>query len=754
MKSFKKLTIKNRIFIWFLCSYFLLLMIPVSINWFSHKASIEIIKDFTTKTNTNQLLQVMEDMDSQLTPLNSLAIKISNDKTFRTLSNLTQPVSGEKYLLFQNYIQSVYNHVFDTLDELNYYIYLYKSDYIVTPDSIYSPELYFSSILKNYKPYSQQEFKQWQSFLQDNEFNNQYLNSQTQNFSFNATSKTLYLQSIPLDIDNNYKGVFVVNFGKLQFQNLFSRHIDISGSYASIEDKDGNKIANIGEENGSPNEPAITTSVTSPLNGWKYVIVTPENVLFQNLNKMQNNYYTLLGFIFIIGVGFAFLFTTISFRPISGLVTYISSFIGDNHTYSTPMTSISTGINKLLDSNMTLQKNIDEQKPFLLNSFLGNLLMGKVYNQQEMVETAKYLQIDISGSRFFLAHVRINNDNAVKASLTQESLIDVHIWRQVVRNTILANWEKNIIAYDVDLLNIVLIFNLDSIEVPVSTEEFVRETDKKFTCINSELKKTYNMNIFTGISSSCHSPMDLWQSFHQAEQCLTYTWSKNFTIWYDSITQAADDYYYPQEMSQMLQNLAKIGNYAQIEDCLDIIYSENFVRRTLEHQKCRDLMVEIRATINRSLSQIKNASQIIDLSEVKSLGSQENVTDSFVILGKIYKAICNFNTSNQHSNDLEFINKVQSYIEKHYTDPDLGLYKVASQFNLSESYFSTLFKEQASQNFADYLEKLRLDKSIELLKTTSQTIDAIALSVGYNSAQSFRRAFKKIHAISPTAFRK
>jgi AraC-like DNA-binding protein len=84
---------------------------------------------------------------------------------------------------------------------------------------------------------------------------------------------------------------------------------------------------------------------------------------------------------------------------------------------------------------------------------------------------------------------------------------------------------------------------------------------------------------------------------------------------------------------------------------------------------------------------------------------------------------------------------------------DLGLYKVSSNFNLSEGYLSHFFKEATNENFTDYLEQIRMQHAVDLLKNTAFNISEIAEKVGYNSAQSFRRAFKRIKGVNPTTLR-
>ena len=56
--------------------------------------------------------------------------------------------------------------------------------------------------------------------------------------------------------------------------------------------------------------------------------------------------------------------------------------------------------------------------------------------------------------------------------------------------------------------------------------------------------------------------------------------------------------------------------------------------------------------------------------------------------------------------------------------------------------------------FLDYLHGLRLDKAEELLRTTQLPIPDVAASVGYGSALTMTRAFKRYRETTPGAYRK
>ncbi|WP_223830167.1 helix-turn-helix domain-containing protein [Paenibacillus arenilitoris] len=97
--------------------------------------------------------------------------------------------------------------------------------------------------------------------------------------------------------------------------------------------------------------------------------------------------------------------------------------------------------------------------------------------------------------------------------------------------------------------------------------------------------------------------------------------------------------------------------------------------------------------------------------------------------------------------------EIVAVIEKHGMDHDFSLQKMADHFGMSLSGFSYHFKKTMGQNFKEYIDRLRIQKSSQLLRSTDETLDSVAQQVGYSNTSSFIRAFKKIVGTTPGQYR-
>ena len=80
--------------------------------------------------------------------------------------------------------------------------------------------------------------------------------------------------------------------------------------------------------------------------------------------------------------------------------------------------------------------------------------------------------------------------------------------------------------------------------------------------------------------------------------------------------------------------------------------------------------------------------------------------------------------------------------------------ELATEVALSRAAFARRFTAVVGQPMFQYLTGVRIQKAKELLKETSLPVYAIANQVGYESDQSFVKAFKKLERMTPRQYQK
>ena len=111
-------------------------------------------------------------------------------------------------------------------------------------------------------------------------------------------------------------------------------------------------------------------------------------------------------------------------------------------------------------------------------------------------------------------------------------------------------------------------------------------------------------------------------------------------------------------------------------------------------------------------------------------------------------------TAEQHITEgrEERIVELISYIQNDYRN--VTLETLSEVFHLSKPYLSKYISEKTGTTFQELVKQARMKKARSLLRGTNQTVEAIAVEVGYENVEHFNRLFKKSYGITPVQYRK
>ena len=99
------------------------------------------------------------------------------------------------------------------------------------------------------------------------------------------------------------------------------------------------------------------------------------------------------------------------------------------------------------------------------------------------------------------------------------------------------------------------------------------------------------------------------------------------------------------------------------------------------------------------------------------------------------------------------LNRAMAYIEEHIED-DLALGDVPSVAAYSAFHFGRLFYYIADMPLSEYIRKRKLSLAAMELQSSDVKVIDLAMRYGYDSADSFTRAFARQHGVTPSAARK
>lgn len=154
--------------------------------------------------------------------------------------------------------------------------------------------------------------------------------------------------------------------------------------------------------------------------------------------------------------------------------------------------------------------------------------------------------------------------------------------------------------------------------------------------------------------------------------------------------------------------------------------------------KLPDLDDQLEREIEKILRQMKRSDSIDAIMECASI---------------VVKKLClSVNLRNKNRNQ-NLVDKITTFIDENYDDPNLSLTTIAQFVRLTENYISSFFKQNKGITIQNYIQQKRMTKAAELLEETSLTVAEIVEQVGYNSTNTFYKAFKRYYGTTPKDYK-
>lgn len=116
--------------------------------------------------------------------------------------------------------------------------------------------------------------------------------------------------------------------------------------------------------------------------------------------------------------------------------------------------------------------------------------------------------------------------------------------------------------------------------------------------------------------------------------------------------------------------------------------------------------------------------------------------------------ICSHVQFLKHSHNETLQKNVLNWMAQNFQNPEINAAMTAEQFHISKKYLSQFLKEQTGKSYTEYVEELRLNHAMKLLKTTELNITEISEQCGFSTANTFYKAFRRKYQLSPSAVRK
>lgn len=415
---------------------------------------------------------------------------------------------------------------------------------------------------------------------------------------------------------------------------------------------------------------------------------------------------------------------------------------------------ITKNLLKELNEQNSFLRNIDNlmnkrQKtlPDLRKNFLFSF-MHRSWNETKILEEARLVEMDLTGSIYMSAILRISGDVVPKSMDGAVSSL-CHFCQTAAG--VLSSAHIRVYAIPFNDTDVVLL--------AITSE---KESSQLFGEVNTFLNRMItSAEKFLGFSviasfGGCYNYMeDLLKSYWEAAQVLnsTETMPQRSIYSYEDVPEKtnASVIVDPNLESKLLHAV----KYQTYQNCL--IIAEEIIEKINAHAllDCTPIMVyflKLTAIMLRELQISGQGEGFFEL-DCKTILAAENPENCFMwfknFLRHLVAAYEWLNSSKGNS----IVTRAKHIMRDNMSDNTLSIDDVASKLYVSSNYLRYLFTQQSSESFVEYLTRIRMEYSIELLHNSNLKVQDIARQTGYSNQRYFSVCFKKYYGKTPSEIR-
>ncbi len=397
-----------------------------------------------------------------------------------------------------------------------------------------------------------------------------------------------------------------------------------------------------------------------------------------------------------------------------------------------------------------LKIQLRESLPLLKERFLNRLICGNT-SKRELEEKLQYFNIRLSGEYFISMVVDIDDYSALPEL---EPGVDNQLFPFAVFNI-----SEEIAAGNDDSLVFQNRNDGTVIILAGSTKEDLYERSVKIAeDIKQSIERYLGFTVTVGLGSMGCNLEDIAFSYEKSLSALDYRFllGKNQVISVlDMERNAGNSVIYNRKLDKELISEIKTGSSVKISDIIDKIIrylEEGYVSMHKCHVYIQQLTVSLLNLLDEmdipSAEIFKNTSSPFE--EIYLLKTPE---DMKVWLNRVCREICGSVAAKRNDFCEDVVIKAKEYIYGNYNDEDISLNSICKHLLISTSYFSLIFKNSTGETFIEFLSRVRIEKAMELLKSTNMKTYEIAEKIGYGDSHYFSMVFKRMAGTTPTEYR-
>ncbi|MDD9268501.1 helix-turn-helix domain-containing protein [Paenibacillus sp. GCM10023248] len=550
------------------------------------------------------------------------------------------------------------------------------------------------------------------------------------------------------------KGMIVVNVATDSLQNSIADLYDSDTSYIGIRDSAGH---NLFSGLSQAEETKIFSNYVSSYTGWTYQSGLVNSKVFHVISSLYNVWFIIGIAMILVGLVWMLYVTRRNSKPLEQIVARIRGYrLPTSKEGADEFSFIESALSNIIEQSNQYQQKHEEDRHLRTKYLFHQLIEGDTgLTHDEWMEETSSLQLPYASDRQIVLVIELDkySDFCCQYSRKDQNLLKFalrSVIQELAPNYELVLWTEWTSAYQLSVMAFVDSGDEASISTILELFENVRmwaQDNLKFT-------------VTVGIGEQVAELSSVANSYKEALRALKYkiVLGENRLITGEHIANHGQ----AEVFSHLNTIRSIIQSFRLLEDDWQTKFEELFSEMKLwllTKDEIKNLMNYFIYYLGREMAGMAKEIQEIwardglpKLSKVidDSHSLDQMREESLIVLNGLYTGLLEAQDKRLHA---ATIRDMRKFIEEEYANPNMSLDYLSSTFNINSKYVSKLFKEETGQKFVDFLIDIRMQVARRLLSESLASMQEVAEQVGYTSAISFSRVFKKVVGCSPSEFR-
>lgn len=750
---------QSRVFrVWF-SYYILIMMLPAIFCTAFYAYTIDMLEEKAYESGKMVIRQVGDVVDAQLQTIFNIGDAVYLSSNIGKIKYLSLPYTAEKY--YELHERAKYLENFSAYTDIVKYTYVYHSDMHCLMDAgrIYTELNQIDTIIPERIGLSISDFK---TLVAQTHLNDYYVLGDGQTIVYLRSIATKQDKESPIvtlcvvlntdsikrliaDTAQNAKGSVYMLMPDGQCFGTYAHSDPVDYPYLSEQRAVSERIAY---------DDKVVNYVDSAVSKFRYTLSVPRDSFLSDVNRTQLIFLSCLVVVLVLGTLIAYIFATRNYKPVHMLKQLARIPEKGEDDFS----DLGGKLSALLESEDKMRDEIVQLNQIADVQLFYMLLCGDTSNlkRRQMAQFEALFASDV----FVVMVIKPDEAEGDNSENYMPDIQNVVVLTNTLVYDLCIDTRGHVIRKDGETITAIFGF---SNQINLSSTQFAVQ-EIAHTLV-SRLWHHLGISVCAYVGDAQTGLEHIHDSYLNAKKAREYTefiaqWEKR-VILYDETMFSTNISWVDFDIvdaERRFINLMLEGSYEAAEQMLHTVLTYYSYKDGMSLYLVRTRMFGVMNMMLNVLHEVEpdlDAAFYEEMRPIEKLLAVNTIKELEETLFQVIDYLIGKKESEKTIDMDDKLSKIQTYVSNHYYKSDLSVQQIADEFDLSLPYLSRLFKREKGVGLLDYINRYRIEKAKELLKTDAMMTNAeIANQVGYQSSQTFIRIFKRYEGDTPRHFHK